>query len=134
MSISLDSILGIHEHAVNLRSRRAEILAANLSNADTPNYKSRDIDFAQALAAAVDSTKGTKVATTNDRHISASEQGSYRAPVLKYRTPFQPALDGNTVDTAIEQAKFLDNAMRYQASLNFLNGRVRSLLAAIRGE
>jgi flagellar basal-body rod protein FlgB len=125
MPNSLSTIFGIHEGAIALRTRRAELLAANLSNADTPNYKARDIDFAEALA---------NLAATANRHIPDQNELSDWALTVKYHTPFQPALDGNTVDTAIEQNKFLDNAMRYQASLTFLNGRIRSLLTAIREE
>lgn len=134
MPISLDTIFGTHEHAVALRSRRAEILAANLSNADTPNYKARDIDFAAALATARASSERTEFVITDDRHIPAPKEVSDLTIQAKYHTPLQPAVDGNTVDTAIEQAKFLDNAMRYQASLTFLSGRIRSLLTAIREE
>lgn len=132
MPISLDNIFGIHEHAVELRSRRAEVLSANLSNADTPNFKARDIDFAEALATARATAEGTELATSDDRHLPGPNEGSDLAVVVKYHMPFQPAVDGNTVDTANEQAKFLDNAMRYQASLTFLSGRIRSLLTAIR--
>jgi flagellar basal-body rod protein FlgB len=134
MPISLDTLFGIHERAVALRSQRAELLAANLSNADTPNYKARDIDFAEALAKARAGHEGTELVITNDRHIPASMKVSDLTVETQYHTPFQPTVDGNTVDTAIEQAKFLDNAMHYQASLTFLSGRIRSLLTAIREE
>lgn len=132
MLTTLANIFGIHEHAIAVRSRRAEILAANLSNSDTPNYKARDIDFSQALAVAQRATEGAELVTTDHRHVSGSGETLDSAVALRYRMPFQPALDGNSVDTEIEQAKFLDNAMRYQASLGFLNGRIRSLLTAIR--
>ncbi len=134
MPTNLSNIFGIHESAIELRARRAEILAANLSNADTPNYKARDIDFAEALASARETSEEIKLVATTDRHISTHKEMSDLAVTIKYHTPFQPALDGNTVDTTIEQRKFLDNAMRYQASLTFLNGHIRSLLTAIREE
>lgn len=134
MPNSLSTIFGIHEGAIALRARRAELLAANLSNADTPNYKSRDIDFAETLANARETPAEVNLAATANRHIPDQNELSDWSLTVKYHTPFQPALDGNTVDTAIEQSKFLDNAMRYQASLTFLNGRIRSLLTAIREE
>lgn len=134
MPISLDNVFGIHEYAVSLRSRRAEIIAANLSNADTPNYKAKDIDFAEALEAAREPSYAIELAVTDDQHIGDSQAPADLGLTFKYPMPFQPALDGNTVDTAIEQAKFLDNALRYQASIGFLNSRIRSLLAAIREE
>ena len=134
MPISLDNIFGIHEHAISVRSQRAEVLAANLSNADTPNFKARDIDFSEALEAAQGASKGADLVTTDDQHMHGLKDVPELALTIRYPAPFQPALDGNTVDTAIEQAKFLDNAMRYQASLTFLNSRIRSLLTAIREE
>lgn len=134
MPINLDNIFGVHEHAISVRSRRAEILASNLSNADTPNYKAKDIDFSEALEAAHGASEATDLITTDDQHLASSTKMPDLALTVKYFVPFQPALDGNTVDTAIEQAKFLDNALRYQASLTFLNSRIRSLLTVIREE
>ncbi len=135
MPISIDSALGLHADAVALRSQRAEVLARNLANADTPHYKARDFDFKSALAQAQgqSSVNSVRLVTTQPGHISANAGGRLGAE-LQYRIPNQPALDGNTVDTQIEQAEFTQNAIEYQASLTFLSGKIRGLLSAIRGD
>jgi flagellar basal-body rod protein FlgB len=135
MPANLDQYLGIHAAALDVRSRRGELIANNLANADTPGYQARDIDFRQALArAAGEQTSGVSLSTTNAGHIGGGTSASAEAnPDLKYRTPLAPALDGNTVDAQIEQAAFAENAVRYQATLTILNGKFRSLLTAILG-
>lgn len=127
--MQLDKAIGIHDDALLIRSRRATVLASNLANADTPNYKAKDIDFSQALSRAVGST--VKVNKTNSAHISGSSE---MAASIKYRNPLQPSLDGNTVETQVEQTLFAKNATQYQASLQFLGGKFKALSAAIRGE
>ncbi|MCL4104560.1 UNVERIFIED_CONTAM: hypothetical protein GTU68_047522 [Idotea baltica] len=104
------------------------LLSANLANADTPGYKARDIDFGAALSSAVAAANGVRA--TNTRYLSTGNSDAE----VKYRTPFQETLDGNTVETDHEHAQFMDNAIRYQASLNFLERRVKGLLLALRGE
>ena len=137
MSKPLDNYLGIHPAALKLRSQRMELLANNLANADTPNFKARDIDFRTALAE-VGKSGSTPAATpmTANRpgHIPLAASGGDQSPHLMYRTPLAPSLDGNTVDPQLEQAAFAENAVRYQASLNFLNGKFRALLTAITGQ
>ncbi len=122
--------LGIHPQAVALRSARAEILAANLANADTPGYRARDIDFREVLG---QHAAGTQLTTTRPEHraVGADSSAGY---ALKYRQPHAAALDQNSVDAQAERAAFLDNAMRYQASVTFLNGRISGLISALRGE
>lgn len=135
MSSQLDSYLGVHAHALVLHSKRTEVLAANLANADTPNYRARDIDFKSALAAASgQKSGGVHLATTQAGHIGPSNVNGTPAPELKYRTPLAPSLDGNTVDTQLEQAAFAENNVRYQATLSFLNAKFRGLLTAITGQ
>jgi flagellar basal-body rod protein FlgB len=137
MPFDLDAAFGIHQQSVVLRSRRAEVLAANLANADTPGYKARDIDFASTLKAAAGNQSGAELKTTNSRHITSSGDaaaGANMAAELKYRQATQPSVDGNTVDAQVEKAEFARNAVQYQASLDFLSGRIRKLLTAIRGE
>jgi flagellar basal-body rod protein FlgB len=135
MPVNLDQYLGIHAAALDVRSRRGELIANNLANADTPGYQARDIDFRQALSrAAGQATSGVTMTTTNAGHVGgASSADAETHPDLKYRTPLAPALDGNTVDAQIEQAAFAENAVRYQATLTILNGKFRSLLTAIMG-
>ncbi|MCB1749222.1 MAG: flagellar basal body rod protein FlgB [Gammaproteobacteria bacterium] len=126
---SFDDALGIHASAVALRVRRAEILAANLANADTPGYQARDLDFRAALAAAA----GPEVlARTQAGHLGAG--GGSADYALQYRQPLHASIDQNTVDVQAERAAFLDNAVRYQASMTFLNGRIAGLVSALRGE
>ena len=124
----IHNALGGYEQALMTYGRRAEILASNLSNADTPGYKARDLDFRSALAAV---NPGSMLAT-NKRHMAPRQSGPESE--LMYRSPYQASLDGNTVETHIEQAAFADNAVRYQASLRFLGGSIKGLLTAIKGE
>jgi flagellar basal-body rod protein FlgB len=135
MALDIDSYLGVHARALQLESRRTELLAANLANADTPGFKSRDIDFKTALASAGHPGSGAlAMRVTDSRHQSAAPAAAGNDPTLKYRVPLAPALDGNTVDAQLEQAAFAENAVRYQATLTLLNGRLRSLMTAITGQ
>ena len=135
MSISFDNALGIHEKALNFRGQRAEVLANNIANADTPNYKARDMDFSSVLAAESEKRQGGQFALerTNSRHIDA--QGlSMGDQNLQYRTPTAPSLDQNTVDAQVEQASYAENAMGFQASFTLLNSKFKGLVSALRGE
>ncbi len=127
--MDLDSALGIHAQALPWRARRLEVLASNLANAETPGYRARDLDFSDALEAA---RRGRPVlVATNPRHL---QPAGGLAPVLRYRIPAQPSLDGNTVDPDLEKAAFAEAVVRYQASLRFLDGKIKGLLRAIKGE
>ena len=134
MPISFDSALGVHEKTLMLRTHRAEMLASNLANSDTPGYKARDIDFKAALqnAQAASQTTANRLKVTHSNHIQVSSAPA-GAETL-YRVPAQPSLDGNTVDSNIEKAAFAENAMRYQASLTFLDGKFKGLMSALKGE
>lgn len=136
MATNLNTYLGIHPAALKLRSQRTEMLANNLANADTPNFKARDIDFRSALATAGGKSASAplSMAATSKAHIATGVGGADTHPHQMYRTPLAPSLDGNTVDAQLEQAAFAENAVRYQASLQFLNGKFRSLLTAITGQ
>jgi len=132
MAISFDKAFGLHEVALNLKAQRAEVIASNLANADTPNFKARDIDFEQALKL-VNSQRASKLSRTHESHID-SRIGT-EIPGLSYRIPYQPDTgDGNSVEAQIEQTKFAENAMQYQASLTFLNSKIKGLMRAIKGE
>ena len=136
MSINIDRALGIHAQALLLRGRRTEVLAANLANADTPNYKARDIDFTATLNEIRSSSKSgesLRMGVTHAKHMSPHAP-SGPAFELLYRIPQQPSVDGNTVDAKREHAEFMKNAVQYQASLSFLGGRLRTMLTAIRVE
>ena len=126
-----NSALGVHEPALHLYGQRANVLSANLANSDTPNYKARDVDFKETLSRQV-AGKGAALTTTSGRHIQP--QGYVSGGELMYRVPVQPSLDGNTVESHIEKSEFLENAVRYQASLQFLSSKFKGLKSAIRGE
>ena len=128
--MKLDDAFGIHEEALRLRARRSEVLAANLANADTPGYKARDFDFAAMLRKEMQPP--VRLAATHSGHMNL-DQGTVASTQMAYRVPQQASLDGNTVEVEREQTEFSANAMRYQASLRFLDGRIKSLMLAIKG-
>jgi flagellar basal-body rod protein FlgB len=134
MANPIDQAFGSHATALQLRAERSQLLAANLANADTPGFKARDIDFKQALASA--QGDAGPLLTTQANHVAGLDAGPGAGQGTRalYRTPLQPSLDGNTVDVATEQAAFSENSNRYLASLTFLNGRIRGLMTALRGE
>ena len=136
MPMNIDQYVGVHAAALDVRAKRGELIANNLANADTPGYQARDIDFRQAMARASGEspTSGVTLSTTNAGHIGGNTSANAATnPDLKYRIPLAPALDGNTVDAQVEQASFAENAVRYQATLTFLNSKFRGLLTAILG-
>lgn len=135
MPLDIDAAFGIHAQALMTRSYRAQVLAANLVNADTPNYKARDIDFRATLNRARGQSRPEAVLlrVSHPAHIGNAQSG-VSAGELLYRIPSQPSIDGNTVETQVEKAAFTRNALQYMTSLTFLNGRIAGLLTAIRGE
>jgi flagellar basal-body rod protein FlgB len=114
-----EDLFGVHGKALALRSQRLGLLASNIANASTPGFKARDIDFAAALSAA----------EMPGRKVSAAVQAA-----TKFRVPMQASLDGNTVELNTEQTKFAENAVAYQTTLSFLNGRIETLKRSLRGE
>lgn len=132
MPISIDSALGPLPEALVLRGRRSELIASNLANADTPNFKARDFDFQSVMNQA--QSEQVALNTTHVQHIALSDAGGIGAEPFKYRVPNAPSLDGNTVDSQVEQAAFAENAVNYQATLTFLNSRIKGLLTAIKGD
>lgn len=124
-----------HGKALELLSQRQKVLAGNIANADTPGFKARDFDFSAALAQARGEADGGAAVTSN-RHLRSTTltQTSGGAPSLQWRNAEQPALDGNTVDLDRERAAFADNALRYEATLRFINGNVKTMLSAITGQ
>lgn len=130
MAISFSTALGLHPAALELKARRAEILANNIINSDTPGFKSRDLDFHGLLLGMTQRHLDLK--QTHPAHVGSIAAGPDGD--LLYRVPLQPSIDGNSVDAQFEEAAFTRNALQFQASLTFLNGRFRGLIAAIRGE
>jgi flagellar basal-body rod protein FlgB len=133
MAINFASALGVHEQALLIRERRAEVLANNLANADTPGYQARDFDFKALVRQAMYARDGMAPRTTRTGHIGATEAGGAQGALL-FRTPMQPSLDGNTVDSDIETAQFARNSLDFQASLTFLQSKFRGLKTALKGE
>lgn len=119
-----------HEQALKFRALRNQVLSSNIANADTPNYKARDINFRTALSDASSGLLSLK--TSHDLHQKVWGAGG-DAPKALYRVPTQPTLDGNTVQADVEQAEFAENTLRYRATLAFLDGQIRSLRYAIKG-
>lgn len=135
MSISFDKALGIHEKALGFRAQRAEVLANNIANADTPNYKARDLEFSKVLEAQSQKNANGTIALnmTNSRHIEAEGLGNGDESLM-YRTPMQPSIDQNTVDAQLEQSNYAENAVGFQASFTLLNSKFKGLVSALRGE
>ena len=134
MKTQLDSALQFHQTALNLQAQRQQMLASNIANADTPNYKARDIDFRSALKGALGERMGPlALASTSSRHLDVSEQMPFGAYV-GYRREFQSSVDGNTVNMDAERAAFAENSVHYEASVTFINGLLRSMQTAISGQ
>jgi flagellar basal-body rod protein FlgB len=130
----LDEAMRFHQAALNLRSARQELLASNVANADTPGYKARDIDFASALQNALAGTpEALPVTRTTDAHLAGNTGETVMGSPVMYRRPLQPSADGNTVDMDVERTRFADNALRYEASVMFVNAKLKGMLAAIQG-
>jgi len=134
----IDNYLRFNETALSLRAQRQELIASNIANADTPNFKARDIDFASAMQGALSKAGGANgnsggLAATNNAHMQGAADGKALpdgTPVL-YRGVVQGAVDGNTVDMDVERNQFADNAVRYEAGITMINHQIRGLLAAI---
>jgi flagellar basal-body rod protein FlgB len=132
----IDQQLSTFRTAANLRAYRQELLASNIANADTPNYKARDIDFKSALEGAMAGRPAFAMSRTSPRHLSGEGDGT-RAPAgveVKYRTEYQSAVDGNTVNMDVERSAFGENAVQLEAALTFLRSRFGSLQTAIQGQ
>jgi flagellar basal-body rod protein FlgB len=140
----LDQALAFHEAALKLGAQRQQVLASNIANADTPNYKARDFDFAQALQGAVGrgnpaarAGPAPGLARTAAGHQAATGANGATlvagAPSLLYRTGVQGGVDGNTVDMEVERNQFTNNALRYEASITMISSQIKNLLTAIQG-
>tara|TARA_B100000029_G_scaffold208606_1_gene206468 strand:+ start:217 stop:603 length:387 start_codon:yes stop_codon:yes gene_type:complete len=121
--------LEIHSAALSLRNKKNEIIASNIANAATPNYKARDLDFKSEMSRHL---KTGNLTTTNEKHFSLMRPVSHKG--VAFREPLQQSLDGNTVELAVEQMEFSENSIRYSTTLSFLNSKIAGLMSAIRGE
>ena len=129
MTISFSSQ---HEQFLAMRAMRNEVLSTNIANADTPNYKARDYDFADAMRKVGQQQDALPMTQTSPLHKNAWSTNDFGSRLM-YRVPTQPTLDGNTVETDVEQAAFAENAVKYRASLRFLDGHFKGLRYAIKG-
>lgn len=122
--------LGHHEQALRFRALRNQVLSSNIANADTPGFKARDVTFRDALSNAQHGALSLQ--KTSELHQKAWSTSAAEGRLM-YRVPTQPTLDGNTVETDVEQAAFAENALQYRASLAFLDGRIQTLKYALKG-
>ncbi len=135
MAINFDSYLGGLDDALLIRSRRSEILASNIANANTPGYKAKDIDFKSAMSNAMGTgsefkKESLKMATTDSGHIQMTQ--NHFSTDIMYRNPHQPSMDGNTVDSGIEKTEFTQNSIHYNAVLRFITGKFQGLTKAVK--
>ena len=130
----LDNYFGLNAQSVLARSKRAEILASNIINADTPNYKAKDLDFSSILGAnSKTAVKPVMIQASHSGHITHGANNTFSLQT-KYRIPEHASLDGNTVDSHVEKGKFAENAVRYQISLSFLNNKIQGMINNLKGE
>lgn len=130
MAINLDKLVGFHQNALTIRNDKLEVISGNLANANTPGYKARGIDFQQAMARAQHSS-GQSMTRTHEKHLSG---GMVSTSDIGFRIPSQPDTgDGNSVEVQRERNEFLDTGMRYQATVEFLNGKIKGMKKAISG-
>jgi flagellar basal-body rod protein FlgB len=135
MSNAIDRLLNLHQTALSARAHRSQVLASNIANADTPGYQARDVDFKSALTSALGGSQAAaaNLVRTSSRHMTAGgAQGSAATESpLVYRTVTQASIDNNTVDVNVERAQFADNALRFEASLTFINSKIKGMLTAL---
>lgn len=131
----LDQAFDLPTQSLKLRSFRSQLLASNIANADTPNYKAVDIDFQKELQRATTGKGDAQFAmrVTDARHLQAVSGGAYGSHVM-YRDVVQPSIDGNTVNMDTERAQFAENALHYETTLRVMTSQMRSLMLAIRGQ
>lgn len=135
MGISFDKAFGVFQYTMGIRNQRAEVLAGNLANADTPGFKARDLDFDIAFknAAHVQMEEPSNMIVTNSKHMKHSAIEDDPELTMKYRMPYQADTgNGNTVEVSTERMKYMNNNLEYQATLRFLNGRIAKLKSALR--
>jgi len=130
----IDKVFGLSPQVLKIRAQRSEVIASNLANVDTPHYKAKDIDFAQAISGAIAGNDSGKLTRTDSKHLTSQGSSEGMPADTLYRVPTQPSMDGNTVEAHREHMAFMDNAVRYQASLNFMNSKIRGMLLAIKGD
>ena len=142
MTGKLDEAFRFHETALSVRAQRQQLLASNIANADTPNYKARDVDFSKTLQGALASSASAQstqagpgnLVKTAAAHLSPMGKPTIAGLEPQYRPTVQGSVDGNTVDMDVERNQFTDNALRYEAGITFVSHQIKSLLTAIQGQ
>jgi flagellar basal-body rod protein FlgB len=143
MFANMTHALDFHAKALVLRAERQRVIASNIANADTPGYAGRDINFKDAMAAATGTgastlpltTSAPSSSATHRKHIALQASTASMGPSgLAYTSQTQPSMDGNSVDMDRERANFVDNSVRYEATLRFINGQSKTILSAIQGQ
>lgn len=130
----LDPTFRFYQDAANVRAHRQQLIASNIANADTPQYKARDINFKDALEGALAGKRNVSLVTSAPNHISSPGNGGAPGGAsLQYRAAVQGAVDGNTVDMDVERSQFADNAIHYEANLTFISDQIRLMRTAIQG-
>lgn len=135
----LDDLMRFQETALSLRAQRQQLLASNIANADTPNYKARDVDFNKALQGALARSTGSassagEILKTSTTHLSSATQQTIGGAPLLYNNTQQGNVDGNTVDMDVQRNQFTDNAMRYEVSVTLASAKIKAMLTAIQGQ
>lgn len=134
MSDLLGQALDPLADALKVTGYRQQLLAANIANANTPNYRAVDIPFHQTLAAVQSGDRGgLSLKTNQNRQFTATGNDASMAAFVRYQRGSQVGLDNNSVDMNREQSSFLQNSVRYQADLTFLTGKIKTLISAITG-
>ena len=137
---TIEGHLKVHAEALALRSQRNEILASNIANAATPNFKAKDLDFEQMLSSKMGFGKVNKTYYIRPEKVNISDKRHFEMSIgpneqgVKFRQNITPSMDGNTVELHVEQLQFSENVMKYQTSLEFLNRKISGLMSAIKGE
>ncbi|MDE2368415.1 MAG: flagellar basal body rod protein FlgB [Burkholderiales bacterium] len=127
----LNDGLDFQSQALVLRAQRQRLIASNIANADTPGYQARDFDFATALRNATGSG-GVGSGIGADIASGGSGSGGTPSPELQYAVPSQTNLDGNTVDLDRERASFVDNSVKYESTLRFINNAIKNTMDAMK--
>ncbi|HEY0905966.1 MAG TPA: flagellar basal body rod protein FlgB [Methylophilus sp.] len=136
----LDAALNFHQTALRVRNERQELLASNIANADTPHYKARDIDFQSTFNAALQQTASAAanassgLQQTSSQHMAGSGGLGGSSGNALFRPIMQGSVDGNTVDMDVERNAYVDNGLRYEASLTMITGQIKKMLSAINGQ
>jgi flagellar basal-body rod protein FlgB len=128
----MSGVLDFQSQALTLRAERQRVLAGNIANTDTPGFQARDFDFASALRTATHTQQGRLGAPVAGDLLQRGFKDGRYTPTLTYAVPSQTNLDGNTVDLDRERASFADNSVKFEATLRFINGSVRTMLDAMK--